>query len=64
MNDGAEALQSFDTASITELRKDFNSVLSRAQNTQNGVVILNHSKKACHVLTPEQYEELIKRRDT
>lgn len=47
------------TVSVTELKRNFASVLSRAEGQP--VAVLNHNKPEAYLLSARHYEELLRR---
>lgn len=47
------------TVSVTELKRNFASVLSQAEGQP--VAVLNHNKPEAYLLSAQHYEELLRR---
>ena len=54
-----ENIHSSLTVSVTELKRNFATVLASAQNTP--VAVLNHNKPEAYLLSAQYYERLLER---
>lgn len=52
-----EAIHSGMSVSVTELKRNFASVLATAQNTP--IAVLNHNKPEAYLLSTKHYEKLL-----
>lgn len=54
-----ETIYSSKTVSVTELKRNFSSVLNQAGN--DPVAVLNHNRPEAYLLSAEYYEKLLER---